>query len=79
MEAISDNTEINKAVKGDGVESVLRNMKDGLRSRVEPATYLGESLKTEKAEKMESFLNILPSFKGCKRCRNAPGPESWRD
>jgi len=26
--------------------------------------------KTEKAEKMGSFLKILPSFEGHKRCRN---------
>ena len=58
---------IAKTIKGSATESVLRNVKDGLRVRVEHVTSFG---KTEKAEKMGSFLKILPSFEGHKRCRN---------
>jgi len=62
-----DEKAISKVIKEHESESVSWNVKDGLRVRVEHVTSFG---KTEKAEKMGSFLKILPSFEGHKRCRN---------
>jgi len=61
---------IGKVIKEREPESVLRNVKDGLPLESRTHDLFWENRENRKTlEKMESFLKILPSFKGCKRCR----------